>query len=365
MFIFDLLSSITHLLPTKQDNTLNKVIKGVNVVSAIKNEYDGHITKELVKKYKESYNELLYSCISDDAVLSKTNFTTIKIKDYDYDMNFMHFAEIPGVFKYMFKSKGKSPVRDKMGNPYFYSTDADCKHIGDLLYSKYGNKIFIDQKVVTRRKSDVDEYSFESMKLDDKIIEFDAHKKATKLLEKKGIYLFYGKPGTGKSSFIFSESFKDKRCLIMLASMFCDLKQNELATLLNVFNPDLLLIEEFDKATNKLDSILLFFERLRSKNITVVLTANNIKNFDPAVIRPKRIDKIAKFDPPNQAEIKELVNMYSSDSPENNAKLIDLLEKAKFTHAYVVDLAKKLNNNLDELEAYIKFLKLVSKNESE
>lgn len=356
----DFLDSLVRIVPNKQDTKYSKIVKAASAVDLVVQQYDDYKLKNIYKQYKESFNEILYCCLSDDSV--KKEVSSIKLKDYDYDTSYLHFTEIIGVGKYLFKTKSKLAERDKHYG-YYHSVDMNFRALGDLIYKKYGNKIFIDTRSSTRRKLDYDEYFLEPVKGDDHIIEFDAHKQAVNLLKDKGVYLFYGKPGTGKSSFIFSENFKNKKCLIMLASLFCDLKQIEVDSLLNIFNPDLLLIEEFDKASARLDSVLLFFERVRNKNTTIVLTANKIDSFDPAVIRPKRIDKIVKFDVPKRNEIELLVNYYSKANEEDKLKFINLIEKSKFSHAYVVDLAKKLNDNFQEIETYVNFIRSISKND--
>lgn len=352
--------SLLQYLPTKDDTVYKKVAKAISAVELTRAEIQSAKIKTICKKYKESRNDLLYSCIEDAVVKDKTIFESIKIKDSDYDNNFIHFAEIENCGKYYFRSRASQPIKEK-NYAFWFDPQINFENIGNILYSKYGNKIFIEKKNVLTNHYNFDQYSFEPMKMDDKIFEFSSHKKATKYLSEKGTYLFFGPPGTGKSSFVFSDSFKDKKCLIMLAEVFCDLRQSEVDIMLKTFKPDLFLIEEFDKASNKLDSTLLFFERLKSNNITVVLTANKISGFNPAAIRPKRIDRIVQFTFPTKEEIIELINHYSESSNENNIKLAELLTDKKFSHAYVVEFAKKMKDNYEEMEEYIKFLMRIRK----
>jgi len=351
----DYLQDVIRSLPNSNDNFFGKVVKLINIGDITKSTIESYKLEKAFSNYFTSKDEFLFSLITNDCI--KVNKKMLKITT-DFSMEKISFNEIPGVGRFIYLVDNLSLKHEHA--PVSISKDFKYNLIGEMYYKKYSNKIFIE-KIKTFKSRD-DKYEIHSIKTDDSIFEFEANKKATKYLESPGTYLFYGNPGTGKSSFIFSDSMKDKKIVVMQANLFCDFSISQIEYLFNIFKPDILLLEEFDKASIKLDSTLLLFERFRQNNFTVVLTANKISKFDPAILRPKRIDKILKFDPPKEEEIKKLIHHFSSNHEFDN-KLFDLLKDTNFSHAYIVDLSKKLSNDFSETEEYVKFLRTILKEE--
>lgn len=358
MTIADIIEDFTRRLPNKFDSKFGTIVKTIGLVNFTKDKIVEIKIKKSKDKYDRSDDDFLYSFINSDLLGTKFKKTLSNIKE-DYTGSTYTFASLEGIGKYFYINErnveGRYPYSD-----FFLSKDFNYKKISDFYYNLYGNKIFIEKQENSTSKYGSPKFNLISMSLDDKILSFASNEKAEKFASRPGTYLFYGEPGTGKSSFIFSESMKDKKVISMTANNFCSFAANQVSTLFKIFNPDILILEEFDKTALKLDSVLLLFERIRQENHTIILTANNIQSFNPAILRPKRIDKIIKFDVPKEDEIKILINAYSS-KPEFNDKLFELLKSCKFSHAYIVDLAKKLNDDFSEVESYIQFLKDIFK----
>jgi len=350
----DYLDEVIRHLPNSTDSAWSKAIKLMSIADITKSEITSNKIKNAKKNYVDSSDELLFSCMNDPCISNDSTKVTVKIKE-DYSDRVLNFIEVKDVGKYICTANGEE--RDYR-YPFYLSKDFNYEFVGNKIYKKYSNKIFIEKVKEFKKRNDLDKYNFIPITIDDKIFEFSSNKKAISYLQNPGTYLFYGEPGTGKSSFIFSDTMKDKKIVSMLANVFCDFGSSQIDSFFKIFNPDILLLEEFDKAALKLDSVLLMFERLRQKNFTIVLTANNLDRFDKTILRPKRIDKIVKFDVPKNDEIKNLIDFYSK-YPENNNKLFDLLNGYKFSHAYIVDLSKKMSSNFEETKDYVDFLKLI------
>jgi len=149
--------------------------------------------------------------------------------------------------------------------------------------------------------------------------------------------LLYGIPGSGKTSVI-----------TRLATCF---KMNiALCSIVNVTDDNLMIALNDDLIVKK--SIVVFEDldincpkRSQSKNkltlsgllnvldgpmavdgCITIITVNNIKTLDPALIRSGRIDKIVKFDYATPYQIRSMFNLYF---PDNEAILVQFLKKVK------------------------------------
>lgn len=359
-----LLDHIIHNIPNKTDNLISGSAKITKIGYDVYLHNYRKSQEESIKKFKKTKDMFLLNILQDSCFDSIKETEKVKIND----RHSLNFFKIKDIFDYAiyFDKQNDCESESEVSSSYYYRQGKNFLKISDILFTKYNNKIFIERKNEQFKTQYLYNFSIErfiltELKCPDKIFEFSKHKKANKILEKDGVFLFYGLPGAGKSSFVFSEAFKDKKVISFLAKDFVKLSNFDLDILSNILKPDVVVVEEFDKAAVELDSTLVFFDHLRNKNIKVVLTANNISVFNPAMIRPGRIDYILKFDPPNKEEIETLVNHYSQSS--NKQTLSDYLVDKNFSHAYVVDFAKKLNDNFEEVKEYIDFLKTIEGNE--
>lgn len=349
----DYVNEVIRNVPDKNDNFISKAAKIFGITLSTKKYYEAHkIQKERVK-FKSIQDPLFAAMLQN--FISENKFEKFKLKiNNSWEK---HFVKNPDIGKIIYWSLSEKDQIDSTCDILIYK-DFKYNVIGDFLYSKYGNKIIIEKsknnESINQRHRDV-KYNFSKIELNDKIFEFESNKKALKDLKNKGTYLFFGDPGSGKSSFVFSESMKDKKIITISASNFCQLSYNQISLLLKITNPDIFLIEEFDKVSYQLDEILITLERLNQNKFTTVLTANSLKPFNKAVIRPKRVDKIIHFKNPNHEEIKELIE-YFSNYKEHNEKLFDLIKDKNLSNAYIVDLAKKLSEDFDDVKDYIDFL---------
>ena len=116
--------------------------------------------------------------------------------------------------------------------------------------------------------------------------------------DKSLTYMFHGLPGTGKTS--FAHVFASRIGGRLLRVTPTVLNQSPFKRIMNqvaVLAPDILLIDEFDKLSdNGLADMLLLLEELRQQSRTsVILTGNQVDQFDRGFFRPGRITTWVEF----------------------------------------------------------------------
>ncbi|MCZ2224373.1 MAG: ATP-binding protein [Chitinophagales bacterium] len=367
----DVMNQVSYGMPSKNESIFRNLAKGLEASIKLYGLYDNHKKHSSISDYLANDSQFVFSVLNDAACLPfiKNNgyfYRTHDAKSRDYMM------EIVGAGNFLLRSEENSTDISMHKSPWFHKK-FNYSFLGDLIYEKYGLKIAIEKdykKVMIA--NDRYEYSyqnscfkFKELYSQDKILDNEITKRANELLKTDGTYLFYGAAGTGKSAFIFSSNFLTKRCIrINAKDFFIYGFSDSYKEMLQILNPDVLVIEELDKIdlNAHLGDLLLKLEEVRCENKKIIITANKILNFDASLIRPKRIDYILEFTPPNLEEIQQMVDFYSqSKNIEEKEKFSKLMFENQFTHAYVVDLAKKLNNNFEDVSKYVEFLKKIKK----
>jgi hypothetical protein len=122
------------------------------------------------------------------------------------------------------------------------------------------------------------------------------------------VYLFSGMQGVGKTTMALRfSSLVGKRTLRVDARGLTSVGTKELDFLVDNLNPDFLIVDDLDRAADLatvLPTLLTVFSDFRGKHpgVTVVLTANDYKVLDVALLRPGRIDELVEFHPPKPDE---------------------------------------------------------------
>lgn len=136
-------------------------------------------------------------------------------------------------------------------------------------------------------------------------------------------YLFYGKPGTGKTSLVNVIANRIKRN-INIISFDSDLGDAGLYSAVNSINGEktILLLEDIDcifhdRSTNMNNSKVSFSALLnildgvaRSKGLITIITTNYVKKLDKALLRPGRTDMMICFTIINKEQIEGLLAFY-------------------------------------------------------
>ncbi len=108
--------------------------------------------------------------------------------------------------------------------------------------------------------------------------------------------LFKGAPGTGKSTLIRRVSAqlgKGRRLRVGVAA-FNESSQS-VVQLLNLLRPDVLLLDDIDRADGDMTGLLHGLEDL---HLVVLATTNTTSRIDPALLRPGRFDEIVEVPAP-------------------------------------------------------------------
>lgn len=122
--------------------------------------------------------------------------------------------------------------------------------------------------------------------------------------------LFFGPPGTGKSTII--ENIVRKLNYKTLFINLSDIKNyNEILFILDYFKFEAIIIDDFDLSSNS-SSLLKFLEDARKHVKVVLASANNLKNIYSALKRPDRFDEIVEITKLNEMTVRSL----TKDIPE-------------------------------------------------
>jgi len=183
-------------------------------------------------------------------------------------------------------------------------------------------------------------------------------------------YLFYGYPGTGKSSFIFALAGELMMSICVIRLNDKDMNDDQLNDLLNSAPPSsILLIEDVDAAftvregngINKVtfSGLLNALDGVASQEGRITfMTTNKMELLDPALIRPGRVDVITQFGLATQYQIGEMFsrffplidedvkNSFISQVPEGTLSMAEL-------QGYLLKCRNDINkamNHLSELK---------------
>ncbi len=159
-------------------------------------------------------------------------------------------------------------------------------------------------------------------------------------------YLLYGDAGTGKSSFAvgFAKGCGG-RVLQFDSTALPMIGVKELGFLLDALKPSALILNDIDRApVEKIGPRLLYlFEYLKAKHpdVPLVLTVNDAKKLDSALLRPGRIEKAIEFKVPNRDEREELIEALACllSVELSHLSMTEIIDGTEgLSHAYVAHL---------------------------
>lgn len=177
-------------------------------------------------------------------------------------------------------------------------------------------------------------------------------------------YLFFGPPGTGKTSAAMHIALgsHEPRILRVDPDAMPHIDTQDLIFLFDVLRPSFVIVDDVDRAPIDQASAraLALVEALRRKGSTVVLTANQPQKLGRAMLRPDRIDIPVPFGAPDTAEREELVRRFceATGIPAAPA-MVDAIVKATdgLTHAYIVHVCRRTKRQpIDEVLASVRML---------
>lgn len=127
--------------------------------------------------------------------------------------------------------------------------------------------------------------------------------------------LFYGPPGTGKTSLAMNVLGDAGRVLKITSSAINRSDFTNIAGLIDVLDPRVILFDDIDRfSSNDLSSMLEYMEGLKKspppEGRVIVGTVNAIETLDPALLRAGRFDEVLSVPEPGAAQRLALARHY-------------------------------------------------------
>lgn len=148
--------------------------------------------------------------------------------------------------------------------------------------------------------------------------------------------LFYGPPGTGKTNLANTIAIKlDRNCLSFgnLGNFLTNFADTDFGLFTSTLGIDILILDDLDHVNiNDQQVILKRIEELRLNGKTLLATANNIGELNPALIRAGRFDEIKEIKTLNPHAVMELVG--------DDKILFDLVKD--FPVSYIVEIMNRI-----------------------
>ena len=171
---------------------------------------------------------------------------------------------------------------------------------------------------------------------------------------KKGIgrsILFYGVPGTGKTS-LSSSIIKELGFRTLKFRYSSGYDFNIFKFVIQSFDIEAVFIDDFDTASEATD-LLEFLEFLKKNVKLVICVANVVDEFHPAILRPDRIDEIIKIDHLELETVKVLMGkLYKGYGPRVKkwpvAYIQEFVRREKIGKQSLADAFKELDSRVQK-----------------
>lgn len=317
-----LASDIVPKLPQKDDTLLQVIIKTVAIVDSVgnilapKSQRDG--LRALLERYNliETKNEQFVSLFFGTNLYDQFQVFRFSLNDYTEVIEASHkrFGSIFFV-EYSYSTKGPEPF-------FYHKKGLDFSDILGGLWDSYEGRLHVTVLTGDFGESKSQYTSFKEGDknplygaMQGKMDALVARHRRYAIDEVPRSYMFFGSPGTGKTS--FAMAFADRigtRILKMDAVSLSCIHVRDIIFLLENLKPDFLIVNDIDKAdvSKGIPTILEVLERFKIEYpwVSVLMTANTTDRFDLGMLRPGRIDTWVKFDLPERTERQEIMVRY-------------------------------------------------------
>lgn len=368
-------TDIVHKLPAKGDGWLTTVVK----LLAIADSFDQKLGKapavfsffeklDVTPSSNSQFVDLFFS------TPLKNSFEVIKISLSEYvDIVIASDKQVGGSLYFLEYHWGARP---EVSSDFWHTKGFDFKKVLERLWKLYDNTIAIGLRYEANRERPFTEYKKAFLptdpligsaltQLDDLTIK---HRRA----KENGFartYLFAGKQGVGKSTLALRFALAcGKRVIQVNAQGLTVAGSNDLGFLINGLNPDFLILDDIDRIAEMATAVPRLLDTLselkhRYSSVTVVLTANDASVFDPAILRPERVDKIIEFSEPNADERRTLLEGYLKEFKTTCSDPESVVQATEgLTAVYLKSIAIQIKNaeSLSEVLEDIKVMKRFS-----
>lgn len=344
--VLHLATAIVDRIPKRGDSTLQKVVKLMSIVDAVEG------TMQIKSTEIASIVERLGLGSTTNTVFASMFFGTklqeqFELKRYTLDGNSVIEATNPQFGKLLFIERW-----EKQYSPTFYHNkgldfEKVLQQTWDLYDGRLQFEISWNKSIYTSFSSvpnplfGTDAERMEKLVTRHRRYQLDGMSRA---------YMFYGAPGTGKTS--FAMAFADRigsRLLRIDARSFSTVSVSEIVFIVDALKPDFIMVDDVDKAdvNHSLPTILGILQELKmhKTKTSLLLTANVVASFDHGLLRPGRIDTWMTFGMPDADERRRIIKGYMNEA--NVVISDDIIENfvmitADLTQDYLREIAQRL-----------------------
>jgi DNA replication protein DnaC len=253
----------------------------------------------------------------------QNSFNPFKDNKQEFQIFCFNKEKLNQLLEYIDTSYGSNYIK------YYYNANGEVKCAGRIINKTFDN-IYLDGGIIDDLKKDLDTFRDSKETYDKYGIRY------------KRTYLFYGEPGTGKSSLSLAISNYTKRDVLSI-NMSKDMTDSNLITLVsNRPNKSIILFEDIDcllddinrKEESKekevkisLSCILNILDGIYTPNdVIFIITTNNLDRIDDAIKRKGRTDILMEVKKPNKLlinKLKEQFNIKSNKSFDNISEIYE------------------------------------------
>jgi len=253
----------------------------------------------------------------------QNSFNPFKDNKQEFQIFCFNKEKLNQLLEYIDTSYGSNYIK------YYYNANGEVKCAGRIINKTFDN-IYLDGGIIDDLKKDLDTFRDSKETYDKYGIRY------------KRTYLFYGEPGTGKSSLSLAISNYTKRDVLSI-NMSKDMTDSNLITLVsNRPNKSIILFEDIDcllddinrKEESKekevkisLSCILNILDGIYTPNdVIFIITTNNLDKIDDAIKRKGRTDILMEVKKPNKLlinKLKEQFNIKINKSFDNISEIYE------------------------------------------
>lgn len=377
-------------LPGKDDNKITSALKILGLVSTLLSKIpdkDEGAMKRLSKIFnlKETTNNALMDLFNDFGLLS--NFKRIQMpKKDDDDKSFLD--QWGKVNLYSHPNVGIIGLRDTYSEVSAYilhSEDFNINSVWDLVWEKVNGCVDVQAAPQNYKLFQFSKYiMFEGHQFGSAQSQIDSFIEKNRKFISLGFersYLFLGPPGSGKTTMSqrFARAYS-KKILQFSPDVIFQVSDTNIIRLIQESQAEVILIDEIDKLFQSLNAertalVLSRVEKIRKcrPGLITIFTANSVKKFPDAMLRPGRIDDIIEFGYPEKDDRKEILRGYARVLGVNFCE--DLVEKiaavsSGLTGAWLKEVVLQAKVSDTEstfalIEKMLRYAKGISGNETE